>query len=104
LVDAEPFCEDTHELPLVVIGWQYFSGIFMVLFKGIKESTCQCCGLHTIEVNLCHTVGQNGSLHWDLRLGWGEVESGVRNDRGMPMAILLLFSTSSTASEIAVSG
>jgi hypothetical protein len=43
----------------------------MVLFEGVEEVTCQCCGLHTIEVKLCHTAGRNGALNWESRLGLG---------------------------------
>jgi hypothetical protein len=76
----------------------------VVLLEGIDESSCQRCGLHTIEVKSCHAVGRNGSLCWNSRLWWGEVESGIGNEGGVPMAILLLFSTLSTVSEIAVGG
>jgi hypothetical protein len=57
-----------------------------------------------IEVKSHHAVGLNGSLHWESRLSWGEVESWVQDDGGMAVAIFLLFSTASASSEIIVGG
>jgi hypothetical protein len=98
--DTESFSNDMGNLTSIVIGWQNLSSI-SVVFEGIKEATCQCCGLHTIEVNPHHTVGLNGAPHWESR--W-EVECGIRDDGSVSMTILLLFSTPSTVSEIIVSG
>jgi hypothetical protein len=68
----------------------------VVLLERVDESSCQCCGLRTIEVKSRHAVGRNGSLCWESRLCWGEVESGVGNEGGVPVTVLLLFSTSVT--------
>jgi hypothetical protein len=73
----------------------------LVVFEGIDEATCQCCGLCTIEVNPCHAVGLNGGPQWESR---GEVEGCVRDERGVPVAVLVLFSTPSALSEIMVGG
>jgi hypothetical protein len=73
VVDAKSFGNNVHDLPAVVIGWWNRSGIF-VIFQGVEESSCQHCGLCTTEVKSLHAVGQNSSLHWDSRLGRGEVE------------------------------
>jgi hypothetical protein len=49
------------------------------------------------EVKSHHAVGWKGAPHWEPR--W-EVESGIWDDRGMAMTVLVLFSTPSTLSEI----
>jgi hypothetical protein len=100
LVDAEALCDDVRNIFSVVIGWRNRSGI-LVVFEGIDEATCQRCGLRTIEVNPRHAIGLNGGPQWDSR---GEVEGRVRDDRGVPVAILVLFSAPSTLSEIMVGG
>jgi hypothetical protein len=102
-VEPESVGEDTGDLFAVVVGRRNRSGI-LVVFEGVDEVSCQRCGLRTIEVNPRHAVGRNGSRHWSSRLGWGEVEGWIWDDGGMPMAIHLLFSASSTASEILVGG
>jgi hypothetical protein len=89
LIEPNSLCKDTQELPCVVIGWQNLSGILVVLFEGIEEVTCQCCGLCMIEVKLHHTAGRNRALNWDSRLGRGEVEAGIRDDRGVSMTVVL---------------
>jgi hypothetical protein len=95
-VNTKSLGDDTGNFPSVVVGWWNHSGIFMV-FKGINEVTCQCCGLCTIEVKPRHVLGLNGGPHWESR---GEVECGIWDDWGMTMAVLVLFSTPSAASEI----
>jgi hypothetical protein len=100
LLEPETFGDDVRDLVPEVIGQRNRSGI-LVVFEGIEEATCQCCGLHTIEVNSHHAVRQNGGPHWDSRR---EVECGVWDNRGVAMAILVLFSASSTASEIISGG
>jgi hypothetical protein len=72
-VDSEPFCNDVGDFLAIIVGRRNRSGIFVV-FKGVEDASCQCCGLRTIEVKPRHAVGQNGSLHWDSRLGRGEVK------------------------------
>jgi hypothetical protein len=72
-----------------------------VVFEGVDEATCQRCGLHTIEVNPRHAVGLNRGPQWDSRR---EVEGGVRDDGGMSVTVLVLFSTPSTLSEILCGG
>jgi hypothetical protein len=72
-----------------------------VVFEGIDEVSCQRCGLRTIEVNPRHAVGLNGGPQWESR---GEVEGCVRDDRGVPVAVLVLFSTPSALSEIVCGG
>jgi hypothetical protein len=99
-VDAEALRDDARKLVCFVVGWRNRSGI-LVVFKGIEEATCQRCGLRTIEVNPRHAVGLNGGPHWDSR---GEVEGCVRDDGGVSVAILVLFSTPSALSEIMVGG
>jgi hypothetical protein len=100
LLDSKAFGDDSCELPTVVVGRRNRSGIFMV-FEGVDEVTCQRCGLRTIEANPCHAVGLKGALQWESR---GEIERGVRDDRGMSVAVLVLFSTPSTLSEIVRGG
>jgi hypothetical protein len=102
-VNSKSVGDDTRDFFAVVVCWRNRSGI-LVVFEGVEEVSCQRCGLRTIEVNPRHAVGRNGSLHWDSRLGWGEVEGWIWDDGGMPMAVHLLFSASSTASEIFVGG
>jgi hypothetical protein len=99
-VDAEALCDDVRDFFSVVVGWRNLSGI-LVVFKGIDEATFQCCGLRTIEVNPRHTVGLNGGPQWELR---GEIEGCVRDDRGVPVAVLVLFSAPSALSEIMCGG
>jgi hypothetical protein len=77
-VDAKALRDDARKLVCFAVGWRNWSGI-LVDFKGIKEATCQRCGLRTIEVNPRHAVGLNGGPHWDSR---GEVKGRVRDDRG----------------------
>jgi hypothetical protein len=96
LVDAEALCDDSCDLFSVVVGWRNRSGI-LVVFEGIDEVSCQRCGLRTIEVNPRHAVGLNGGPQWESR---GEVKGRVRDDRGMSVAVLVLFSTPSALSEI----
>jgi hypothetical protein len=72
-VDSKPLCDDVGDFSAVIVGRRNRSGIFVV-FKGIEDASCQHCGLHTIEVKPRHAVGRNGSLHWDSRLGRGEVK------------------------------
>jgi hypothetical protein len=95
-IDAEALRDDARDFFSVVVGWQNRSGI-LVVFEGSDEATCQCCGLRTIEVNPRHAVGLNGGPQWESR---GEVEGRVRDDGGMPVAILVLFSAPSALSEI----
>jgi hypothetical protein len=99
-VDAEALGDDARDFFSVVVGWRNLSGI-LVVFKGIDEATCQCCGLRTIEVNPRHTVGLNGGLQWESR---GEIEGCIRDDRGVPVAVLVLFSAPSALSEIMCGG
>jgi hypothetical protein len=101
LVESKSLREGARNL--ISIGWRNFAGI-LVVFEGTDEVNCQRCGLRMIEVNPRHAVGRNGSRHWDSRLGWREVEGWIWDDGGMPMTVLMLFSTSSTASEIIVGG
>jgi hypothetical protein len=72
-VDPEPLCDDIGNFSAIIVGRRKWSSIFVV-FKGVEDASCQCCGLRTIEVKPCHPVGQNGLLHWESRLGRGEVE------------------------------
>jgi hypothetical protein len=102
-VETKSLGEDARDFLAIVVDWRNRSGI-LVVFEGVDEVSCQRCGLRTIEVNPRHAVGRNGSRHWSSRLGWGEVERGVWDDGGMPMAVHLLFSASSAASEIFVGG
>jgi hypothetical protein len=95
-VDAKALCDDTRKLVCFGVGWRNRSGI-LVVFEGIEETTCQRCGLRTIEVNPRHAVGLNGGPHWDSR---GEVKGCVWDDGGVSVAILVLFSTPSASSEI----
>jgi hypothetical protein len=104
LVNTKSFCEDSCELPVVVVGWQNLSGILVVLLECVDEATCQCCGLCTTEVESCHTTGRNRSLQWELRLGRGEVKHGIGDNGGMPMEIFSLLATLSALSEIIVGG
>jgi hypothetical protein len=99
-VDAETFGDDMRELVCVTVGWRNRSGI-LVFFEGIEEATCQRCGLRTIEVNPRHAVGLNGGPHWESRR---EVEGCVRDDGGVTVTVLILFSTPSALSEIMVGG
>jgi hypothetical protein len=98
-VDSEPCCDDVGDFLAVIVGQRNWSGIFVV-FEGVKDASCQRCGLRTIEVKPRHAIGRNGSLHWDSRLGRGEVEGWIGDDGSVPMAILTLFSASSALSEI----
>jgi hypothetical protein len=102
-VDSEPFCDDVGDFLAVIVGRRNRSSIFVV-FKGVEDASCQRCGLRTIEVKPRHAIGQNRSLHWDLRLGRGEVEGWIGDDGSVPMAILVLFSASSALSEICCGG
>jgi hypothetical protein len=95
-IDAETLCDDARKLVCLVVGWRNRSGI-LVVFKGIEEATCQRCGLRTIEVNPRHAVGLNGGPHWDSR---GEVKGHVRDNGGVSVTVLILFSTPSALSEI----
>jgi hypothetical protein len=72
-VDSKPLCNNVGDFSAVIVGRRKQSGIF-VTFKGIKDASCQRCGLRTIEVKPRHAVGWNGLLHWESRLGRGEVE------------------------------
>jgi hypothetical protein len=99
-VDAETLRDDARKLVCFVVGWRNRSGI-LVVFKGIEEATCQRCGLRTIEVNPRHAVGLNGGPHWDSR---GEVKGCVRDNGGVSVTILVLFSTPSALSEIMCGG
>jgi hypothetical protein len=94
--DTEALGDDARKLFGLVVGWRNRSGI-LVVFEGIEEATCQRCGLRTIEVNPRHAVGLNGGPHWDSR---GEVKGCVRDDRGVSVTILILFSTPRALSEI----
>jgi hypothetical protein len=100
LLNSETLRDDACDFFSVIVGWRNRIGI-LVVFKGIDEATCQRCGLHTIEVNLRHTVGLNGGPQWDSRR---EVEGGVRDDGGMSVTVLVLFSTPSALSEILCGG
>jgi hypothetical protein len=95
-IDAEAFCDDARDFFSVVVDWQNRRGI-LVVFEGIDEATCQRCGLRTIEVNPRHAVGLNGGPQWESR---GKVEGCVRDDGGVPVAVLVLFSAPSALSEI----
>jgi hypothetical protein len=99
-INAEALRDDARELFSLVVGWWNRSGI-LVVFEGIKEATCQRCGLRTIEVNPRHAVRLNGGPQWESR---GEVKGRVRDDGGMPVAVLVLFSAPSALSEIMVGG
>jgi hypothetical protein len=99
-LDAETFRDDARELVCCSVGWRNRSGI-LVVFEGIEEATCQRCGLRTIEVNPRHAVGLNGGPHWDSR---GEVKGCVRDDGGVSVTVLVLFSTPSALSEIVWGG
>jgi hypothetical protein len=99
-LDSEALRDDMRDFFSVVVGWRNQSGI-LVVFEGIKEATCQRCGLRTIEVNPRHAVGLNGGLQWDSRR---EIEGCVWDDRGMSVAVLVLFSTPSALSEIVCGG
>jgi hypothetical protein len=57
LANAKAFGNDTQELVAIVVGWQNLCGILTVLVESVDEMICQRCGLCTIEVKLCHTVG-----------------------------------------------
>jgi hypothetical protein len=103
LVKSKSLGDDARDLFAVVVCWRNLNGI-LVVFKGVDEVSCQCCGLRTIEVNPRHAVGRNGSRHWNSRLGWWEVEGWIWDDGGMSVTILALFSTPSAASEIIVGG
>jgi hypothetical protein len=100
LIESETLRDDACDFFSVIVGRRNRSGI-LVVFEGIEEATCQRCGLRTIEVNPRHTVGLNGGLQWESR---GEVEGCVWDDGGVPVAILVLFSTPSTLSEIVCGG
>jgi hypothetical protein len=97
LTDAKAFCDNMGELVSIIIGRRNLSGILTVLVESVDKATCQHCGLHTTEVNSCHTIGWNGGLHWESR---GEIESGIWDEWGVTVAVLILFSTPSTALEI----
>jgi hypothetical protein len=97
LVNTESLCDDAGEFVAVVVGWRNFSRILTVLVESINEATCQCRGLCMTEVKSHYAVGWKGAPHWEPR--W-EVESGIWDDRGMAMTVLVLFSTPSTLSEI----
>jgi hypothetical protein len=99
-VDTEALCDDARELVCAAVGWRNRSGI-LVFFEGIEEATCQRCGLRTIEVNPRHAVGLNGGPQWDSRR---EFEGCVRDNGGVSVAILVLFSTPSALSEIVGGG
>jgi hypothetical protein len=103
LLESETFSDDAQDLVSEIIGRRNCSGIF-IDFKGIEDASCQHRGLCTIEVKPLHALGWNGSLHLESRLGRGEVERWVRDEGGVSVAIFLLFSTASTASEIIVGG
>jgi hypothetical protein len=103
LLEPKTFGDDALDLTSEVVGRQNRSGIF-VDFKGVEDASCQRRGLRTIEVKPLHTLGRNGSLHWESRLGRGEVERWVGDDGGMPMTVFSLFSTASAASEIIIGG
>jgi hypothetical protein len=98
--NPEALSDDVRKLSAIVVGWQNRSGIFVV-FEGVDEVTCQRCGLRTIEVNPRHAIGLKGGPHWESR---GEVEQRVWDDRGVPVAVLVLFSTPSALSEIMSGG
>jgi hypothetical protein len=100
LLEPEALRDDAHKFFSVVVGWRNRSGI-LVVFEGVEEITCQRCGLRTIEVNPRHAVGLNGGPQWESR---GEVEGCVWDDRGVPVAVLVLFSTPSSLSEIVCGG
>jgi hypothetical protein len=102
-INPEALRNDFGDFSAVVVGWRNRRGIFIV-FKGVEESSCQRCGLRTIEVKPRHAVGRNGSLHWESRLGRWEFEGWVGDDWSVPMAVLILFSASSTSSEIMLGG
>jgi hypothetical protein len=95
--DSKTLCDDVSELEPIVIGWRNFCSILTVLLESSDEAICQCRGLRTTEVKSRHAIGWNGGLHWDLR---GEVESGIWDDGGMAVTVLILLSTSSALSEI----
>jgi hypothetical protein len=95
--DSETLCDDVSKFEPIVVGWQNFSGILAVLVESVNKATCQCRGLHTTEVKSCHAVGWNGDPHWESR---GEVKCGVWDEGSVPVAVLVLFSTPSTSSEI----
>jgi hypothetical protein len=100
LLDSKTLRDNARNFFSVIVGWRNRSGI-LVVFEGVDETTCQRCGLHTIEVNPRHAVGLNGGPQWDSRR---EVEGGVWDDRGVSMTVLVLFSAPSTLSEILGSG
>jgi hypothetical protein len=95
--DSETLCDDVSEFEPVVIGWRNLNGILTVLVESVDEATCQRRGLRTTEVKSRHAVGWNGGPHWESR---GKVESGVWDNGGMAVAVLVLFSTPSALSEI----
>jgi hypothetical protein len=96
LFDSEALCDDARDFFSVIVGRQNRSGI-LVVFEGIDEATCQRCGLRTIEVNPRHAIRLNGGPQWDSRR---EVEGHVWDNGSVSVAILVLFSTPSTLSEI----
>jgi hypothetical protein len=55
LIESKTFSNDARNLVPEVVGQWNHSGI-LVVFEGIEEATCQCCGLCTIEVNPHHTI------------------------------------------------
>jgi hypothetical protein len=73
LLESKTFGDDARDFVSEIVGWRNRSGIF-VDFKGVEDVSCQRRGLRTIEVKPRHVLGRNGSLHWDLRLGRGEVK------------------------------
>jgi hypothetical protein len=95
--DSETLCNDVSKFEPVVVGRRKCSGILAVLVESVDEATCQCRGLRMTEVKSHHAVGWNGGPHWDSR---GEVKSGVWDNGGMAVAVLILFSTPSALSEI----
>jgi hypothetical protein len=95
--DAKTLCNDVSELESVVVWRQNCSGILTILVECFDKATCQCRGLRMTEVKSRQAVSWNGGPHWDSR---GEVKSGVRDEGSVTMAILVLFSTPSTLSEI----
>jgi hypothetical protein len=99
--NSETLGDDVGKLEPVVVGWRNLNSILTILLEAVDETSCQCHGLHMTEVKVRHAVGWNGAPHWESR--W-EVESGVWNDGGVAMAVLVLFSTPSTVSEIIGSG
>jgi hypothetical protein len=99
-VDTKALCDETRDFFAIVVDWWNRSGI-LVVFEGSDEASCQRRGLRTIEVNPHHAVGLNGGPQWESR---GEVEGRVRDNRGVSVAVLVLFSTPSALSEIVGGG